>query len=404
MHAFGHAAVGEFGHDDGAVDEHPDGEDEAEQHHDVHGQAERGDDQDSRQEGSRDGQAHEAGAADAEGADDHDHHQKHGGGDVVLKIREHVPDLHGLVLDEGDLHRLGPLRGLRLREPAHVLDGVDDVLAEPLLDLQRDRRLAVEARVGPGVLEGPSHRGDVPDRDHGVPLDHDGQGQDVVQRLEKAGHLDGKLAVPGVERAGGDQPVVARDGFQQRPVADVVAFEAQRVDDDLEDLVAVAGDVGVQDSGKPFEIVAEASGEPQQRAFGNVSGQHDDEHGEQADVDLVHARLLRVRGQFALGRVHAFPDVPQGGVGVEPGLELEQHRGVALAGVGAHFPDALDGPQLLFHGPHQEPLRVLRRDAFVGHRDVDDGNVDVGIRFLGNADIRGRSADQDQRQRQQHHA
>ena len=210
--------------------------------------------------------------------------------------------------------------------------------------------------------------------------------------------------MPRIERTGRDQLIVSRDVFQQLFVSDVVVFNTQRIDDDLQDLVAIAGDVGLQDAGKPLQFIAEMAGELQQRAFGNVSGQRDDEHGEQAGVDFVHDGFVRILGQFALGDIHVFPDVLKGGIGVEPGFELEQHRGVTFTGVGAHLLDALDGLQLLLHGPYQEPLRVLRGDALVGHRDVDNGDIDVGVRFLGNGDVRDGPGDQDQYERQKYRA
>ena len=58
-----------------------------------------------------------------------------------------------------------------MRDPADILDRVDDVFAQPLLDLQRDRRLACESGVGRSVLEGAPHRRDVGDGDDGVILD-----------------------------------------------------------------------------------------------------------------------------------------------------------------------------------------------------------------------------------------
>ena len=152
MHAFRHPAVGELHYDDGAVDEHPDGQDQAEQNHNVHGQTECGNDQDSCQERSRNCQAHKAGAADSKCGNDHDHHEDDGGHDVVLQVGEHVSDLHGLILDEGDFHGFRPFVGFQLRDAPDILDGIDDVFAESLLDFERDRRPAVKPGVGPWHL------------------------------------------------------------------------------------------------------------------------------------------------------------------------------------------------------------------------------------------------------------
>src|SRR5690606_27668449 len=63
-----------------------------------------------------------------------------------------------------------------------------------------------------------------------------------------------------------------------------------------------------------------------------------------------------------------------------------------------HLPDALDALQLLLHRSNEQPLGILGRDALVLHVDVDDRDVDVRFRLLGNPDIGGEAGDQQQHQ------
>ena len=112
-------------------------------------------------------------------------------------------------------------------------------------------------------------------------------------------------------------------------------------------------------------------------------------------------RLVGVVGQLGLGRVDLLADIGDGRVGVEAGLELQGDAGVALAALGAHLLDPLDGAQLLLHGAHQQALGILGRDAVVGHHHVDDGDVDVRVGLLGDFHVGDGAGDQDQHQRQQ---
>ena len=76
-----------------------------------------------------------------------------------------LSDVVGLVLQEADLDMGGPVLALGLDHGAHRLDGVDDVGADPLADLERERRPPVDPGKAFGILEGAPHRGDVGEPD-----------------------------------------------------------------------------------------------------------------------------------------------------------------------------------------------------------------------------------------------
>ena len=97
-----------------------------------------------------------------------DHGERDRGEHVVAEVVQHVADVVGLVLQVADLDRGRPARPLGLDHGAHLLDGLDDVAADPLLDLQRQRRAAVDPGEALRVLEGPPDLGDVRERDDPV--------------------------------------------------------------------------------------------------------------------------------------------------------------------------------------------------------------------------------------------
>ena len=209
---------------------------------------------------------------------------------------------------------------------ADGFDGIDCIGADPLLDLQRHDAAAVDPGVSRRVLEGAAHAGDVAQAHDAVALGADRQVQQVVGLVEQARHLDGEVAAPGVERAGRHQPVVAGDGLEQLDLGDAVALQAHQIDDDLQQLLPLAGDVDLQHPGQALDLLLQIPGDGEQRAFWQLPRQRHRQHGKEGDVDLVHRRLVAVLGQLGLGLVDLFADVDQGLVGIEAGLEL-QHDG-----------------------------------------------------------------------------
>ena len=109
-HAFRHAAFGEFGDDDGVVDQHADGEDEREQHDDVDRQPGQLQPEHAGEERGRNRDADEQRGAEAEREQDDDDDQQHAGRDRILQVRQHLADHLRLVLGEGDLDRARPGR------------------------------------------------------------------------------------------------------------------------------------------------------------------------------------------------------------------------------------------------------------------------------------------------------
>ena len=400
--ALGHLAVGVLGDHDGAVDQHADGEDQRKEHHDVDGEAEGGQHQDAGEKRARDGDPDQTRGAQAERRDDDDHDQNDGADHVVLQFLQHGPDIVGLVLGIGDVNggaypRL-PGGALGLDHAAHRLDGFDDVLSGALLDLEGQGRTAVEAGKRFGILEGAAHFADVTEPDHGIAVDLDGQGHDVEDGLEKSRHLQGEPSLAGILGAGGDQQVAVAHDVDGVPRRQAVTLHLYRIDEDLDHLVAFAGDLHIEHRGDAFDGILQFTRQLEERALRDIARQRHQDDGEQAEIDFVELGFLGLVGQLALGDVDLLAHVVHGRVGIEPGLEFQGHGAAALAAAGAHFLDPLDDAQFLLHGADEQALGVLRRNAFVLHHHVDDGDVDVGIGFLGNLHVGDGPGDEDQDQ------
>ena len=239
-----------------------------------------------------------------------------------------------------------------------------------LLDLERERRPAVDAGEALRVLEGAPHVADVAQPHDPVALGLDRQVEHVLGGLEHARHLDREAALAGVERTRGDQPVVAR----RRPPAsssarEAVALDQQRVDDDLEQLLALAGDLDLEHVGKALDPVLEVARELRAAcARARRPTSVTTSTGNSARLtSSTNGSSVSCR-QLGLGDVDLLAHVGERLVDVDAGVELEGDRAVALAGVGPHLLDALDRPQLLLHRPHQQALGVLGRDALVRDR------------------------------------
>ncbi len=267
---------------------------------------------------------------------------------------------------------------LLLDHRADRLDGFDDVLAGPLGNLQGHGLPAVDAGEALRVLERTADVCDVAEPDHGVAVDLDRHRHDVGDVLEQARHLDREPPLAGVLGTGGHQQVaVVHDGGGFAD-GQAVALDLDRIDEDFDHLVAVADDLCFEDAGNPLDGVLKLVGQLDECPLGHVAGQDDQDHREQAEIDLVDGRLVGVGGKFRLGQVDPLADVVEGRIGVEAGLEFHHDAAAALVAGRAHFLDALDGPQFLLHRPDQQAFGVLGRDALVRDNDIDDRYVDVG--------------------------
>ena len=293
-----------------------------------------------------------------------------------------------LVHDVADL-QVRRQHGLRFaHQRLDLLNGVDDVRAAALGNLQHHGRLAIDACITRGVFEGAVNGGDIAKGHHTAVHHLDRHGQHVVEVFDHAGYFHAHTARAGVQAAGGDQAVVAADQIEQLGVVDAVTVEHLRVDDDLQQVFAVAADFHREHFGNAFDVLFQAAGDVDQFGFGNRPGEANRQHREQRHVDFVDGRFFGFLGQFTARGVDFFTHIGQGGFGVKTGIKLKGHRGMAFAGHGAHFLDPFKAAQLLLQRPHQQALGVFRADAFQAYRYVNDRDADIRVGFLGDGEIR----------------
>ena len=260
----------------------------------------------------------------------------------------------------------------------------DDIGPGALGDLQHHRRLAIDPGEALRILEGPLECGHVAERHHGIIGDLERHGHDIINGLHHPRHLERHAPGTGIQATGRHQLVVARYPRTEGFVIDAVAVQDLGIHDDFHHILTIAGNINLQNLGNALDLVLEIPGHHNQLFLGKRPGKANGEHREECNVNLVHAGLFSLLGQVGTGDVHLFAHLLKGLIRVKAGIELQQDRGMPLAGGRAHFLNTLQRAQFLLHGADQQPFTVFRTDPFQGHRDVDHGNGDVRISFLRN--------------------
>ena len=382
VHAFRHAPLGELGDDDGIVDEHADGKDQAEQHDHVDRVAHQRQRQDAHQERGGDGEADQQRGAARQCVEDDDEDQDHRDQDMVLQVAQELADHVRLVLAVGDVDGNGQRLLERAGDDFHLVHRVDQVGAGALLDLDGDGGAAVETGDRLGFLEGGADGGEVLRAHDGIGAGDDRQVGDVLDGLDQRGDLDRVAALGALKRAGGDEAVAGIDALDHLVELEPVGGELDGVDDDVDLLVAGALQCAFENAGDFLDAVAQFARGLGEDAFGQVAGQRDDEDREFGNVDLVDGRLVDALRQFAPRVGHLGADVLERVGEIVAGLKLDQHEAAALIGRGAHLLDAGQALHLHLDGAQQKPLRILRRDALIGKAHIDDRDRDVGLGLL----------------------
>src|SRR6185369_6839470 len=195
---------------------------------------------DADQERAGDGDADDQAAAQPKRSDDDNEDEQDGRDEAVLQLAQHVADFLGAVLGERDLDLRRPGLALLRHQGTDLIDGFDDVLTGALRHFDADRRQAVDAGDGFGVLEGAAETGDVLDPHDSVAIDLQRHVEDVVGGFEQARHLDREPTLSSIHRAGSDQPIGAGDNRADLIKRQAVRLDSQRIDDELDQLFAFA--------------------------------------------------------------------------------------------------------------------------------------------------------------------
>ena len=352
-HAFRHAPLGEFRHDDGVVDQHPDGEDERKQDDDIDGQSRELQPEHAGKERSGYRDPDEERGAQAKREQNHDRDQQHAGQDRVLQIPEHLPDDFRFVLRKGDVHGFRPRRLQRRHRRFHGVDRLYQVGARALGDLDGHGRVTIHPRDRGRILEGRLDLRDVEQPHRGFGRGDDRDLQDVLRLLEQRRHLDGEAPGFAFQRAGSDECVEGLRDRAELVERESVARQQHRIENDLHRLIARPAKLGREHPGRLLNGVLGGAGNAQQRALGHVARKPYDQHRIKRQVDLEHLRLVDVAGQVVLGLIHLRAHICQGRLGVEARFELEQHEPAALEGGRAHLLHVADRFELGLERPQQ---------------------------------------------------
>ncbi len=281
----------------------------------------------------------------------------------------------------------------------HRVDGLDQVRAAALGHLDGHGRSAVDARHRGRVLEGRLDLRDVEQRDRCLGRGHDRNLEDVLRLLEQRRHLDREAAALAFERAGGDERVEGLRDRAELVEGEPVARQQHGIEDDLDGFVAGAAQLRRQHARRLFDGVLGGARDAQQRALGHVAGEPHHQHRIEREVDLLHLRLVDLARQVVLGLIDLSAHVRERGLGVEPGLELEQHEAAALEGGRTHLLHVADRLELGLDRTQQQPLGILRADAALGELYVDDRNPDVRLRLLRDRHVRDQARAQQKQER-----
>ena len=295
---------------------------------------------------------------------------------------DHALDRHGFVHRHFDLNRalqwFRPLGDLGIDNGACTFDGFDDVLAQPLGDLQGHRGLAIIACRAGGIGEGASSLGDVTQAHHAVAVHLDRKVANLDRGLERPRHADRECRGFAFDRACCDELIVALDDLQQFRCGHIVAFHLQRVDDDFQHLIAMPGQLGFQHTAIGFQCFLQVLGQFDQCALRHLAGQRDDQHGELGQIDFVDCRLFGSVGKLDLGLIDLVADIRHDGLFVPVLFKLQQDASMSQRGDAGHLFKAVDAAQLSLQRLDQQAFAVRCRNARQRHGNIEHRHVNIG--------------------------
>ena len=143
-----------------------------------------------------------------------------------------------------------------------------------------------------------------------------------IQSVENSGNLEREATATGVDRAGGDQLIVAAHETEDLGEVDAVGVHHRRVDEDLDHLFTVATDLDVEHAGDSLDLLLEVAGDAEQHALAGGARDAEGEDREEGDVDLLDQGLVAIVGQLRLGKVDLLADIDEGLFCIETGVKL----------------------------------------------------------------------------------
>ena len=157
----------------------------------------------------------------------------------------------------------------------------------------------------------------------------------------------------------GNQLVVVLHHIDQLNRCNVVGFQAQRVDDDLDHLVAIAGNAGLQHRVQRLNLVLQILGDTGHGAFRHRASQVDDHNGEFRKVDFRQRVGLGPVRELRLCPCHGIAHIRHHGGFVPAKVELQRHTRVVFRRGGTHLIEPVEIGQLGFHDFDQQAFGIF---------------------------------------------
>ncbi len=330
-------AIRQLRHHDGAVHQHPRHQYQREQHDNIEGKTQHVDQQDTGEEGTGNGQPHQQRGTQPQCRQHHDQYKHHCRQHVVEQVGEQLLHLFRLVHHVVHLHPLGQQRTRLLDQRLDLIDGIDDVGTGTLGHFQYHPGLAVDAGKAVRILEGAAQQGHIGEGDDPVAIHLHRHVEHIIEIFDHAGHFQRQSTGACVQTARRHQPIVVADQLIERSVIDLIAVQYLRIDNDLQQVLAVATDIHFQHIGDALQFLLQPPCRSHQFGLADRPIERNRHHRKQRYIDLVDAGFIRFGGQFGAGGIHLFTHVCQRGLGVKTGIKLQHHRRMAFRGDGGHL-------------------------------------------------------------------
>jgi len=264
---------------------------------------------------------------------------------------------------------------------------LQDVGAGSLGDGDRDRRLAVHARIGLAVGKAVHDSRDVSDEDRAIAAALDRDVLDLLRFDELARYTQQEARVTGGHVAAGNVDVLVADRVDDVVEPQLVVVEPNRVDLNLDLAGAPTGELGVEYPAELLDVFLEVLAQRLELLLVDRTRDRHDDDREVGKGDLRDRGLLGVLGNIRTASIDAVADLLQRVLDDDLGLELEGDHADPLGRGGAHLLEVLEPAQLVLERVGDQRLDILGRHAGVRRGHHDHGNVDVRRCFARQRDV-----------------
>ena len=220
-------SINVFNNHNAVIDQHADRENQRKKHHHIQGNAHHRHDREGEQHRQGNGHTDEQAVAVSHDDEQDYNHEDKTGYNVVFQLLEHISNIIGVVLHNGDFDLGGQVPLLE-----QFLDGIDHlnrVFAGAFVDFKRDRRFSVNAGRCFQILEGVENLGNVAQINGLIlALEHDHIAQ-IRGEFNFAGYTHLYLILGNFQHTGGNGNIFAADQPENVQQRNVVFQETRKI-------------------------------------------------------------------------------------------------------------------------------------------------------------------------------